>query len=277
MKQLFSDIQASIYSSDFVSRFRSRSFEHAAFFVLFLSGVAGLIATVAALAVMVPGVWLFFNSDIVADYYPEGLEVQITDGKVSTNQENPYVLPVSYFSDELLEEGDAVNFLTIDTTVVDPLAALESYDTMILVSSDRVVAQKSDGEIRVFSLAEVQDLTISEESTQALMKTIMPWLIAATIMLTLLIPGIVIFFVFVYNLLILLGLAVPVWILGKLQKLNFSYKESYMLAAYALTLPVLFSLINSTFFSFEAPVFLLAFIAVVVVNIRSKKAPTVGE
>lgn len=277
MKNLISDLKASIYSSDFVSRFRSRSFERSAFFVLFLCGVSGLVATIAALAVMVPGVWVFFNSDIVADYYPEGLEVQITNGQVSTNAENPFVLPLSMLSDEPSEAGDPVNLLVIDTTVADPLAALESYDTMILVSLDKVVAQKSDGEVRVFSLEEVENLSITEESTQTFLQTILPWLIAGALVLTLFIPVIVILFVFLYNLLILLGLAVPVWILGKLQKLNFSYKESYMLAAYALTLPMILSLINASFFSFEAPVFLLAFIAVLVVNIRSKKAPTVGE
>lgn len=183
--------------------------------------------------------------DAVVSYYPDDLEVTLTDGAVTINQPEPYALP---FPQQWVSEDAGAspsNLIVFDTASTFTTAGFEQYDTLALVTGDALVMQ-SDREIRVVPMSDFAcesknpgdcNYTLTNDKLSSFMTQLKP---LSVYILPILAVGIllVLMVVYAFGLLTLLitSLAAFVavrWLVKAAPRL--SYKQTYRLCLYAVT------------------------------------------
>lgn len=211
-------------------------------------------------------------STFVNDYYPEELEVNIKKGKASSNVSEPYYItlpkeiiedPTSFGKKES-NSTSKVRILAIDTkgTAED----FESYQSMALLTQTNLVYYK-DGGISIQSLRDVEDLTINKSKVSSEIGKISKQYHVQGIVnafLIALIPLIVLG-IFLVTLFTFLLLSVGVWIMLKINQLNFPFKKIYLYTASIAIIPTVIWNVLSIIPALNMPTLYLGFITDIVV------------
>lgn len=197
--------------------------------------------------------------------YPKGLEVKITDGKASSNVEEPYFVRSS-------EKSRLSNILVIDTKTPYSSQQFADYDTTAWLTRDTLFV-KDTSQTRVIDLKNIGNITINEATINGLIQKLSPYFPLLGVAL-ILFTGLGLFLAYMFKLLYLLFLAVLIWGVAKIFKWNFKYGQSYRIGLFAITLPLLVDLIVSSsskwthFYGFP---FMFTIISLVVVIINFTK------
>lgn len=266
------DVRAGVFDRSFTERFRGRGFWAAMGYLACLAAIEALVLILALAAYAAPGLSALFASDPIGTYYPEGLIVTIEEGKVSTNVEEPFIVPTEGAAAESEESVPFSNMLVIDTNAEDPLAARAAYDAAILLTDDSIVVAKSEGETRVFSLAEIEHMEVSEEGVRALAKqAVLP-----AILVGIVVALIALFFgtllLTATRAFLLVFFALVTWLLASVRGLKATYGESYVLSAYALTLAILAGIVSHlVLVTIPLGMTFVFFLAAILLNIRAQK------
>ncbi len=183
------------------------------------------------------------------DFYPEKLEIQITDGQVTTNVAEPYFVPLNpdFFPEEIkqgLKNIPTQNILVIDTQA-NP-SDIRQYQTFTLLTKSDLAFMAENNEIRIQSLEEIKDFTLNRQLINNLWAKVtpyFPYLIPGMITLSLLfLPLATILAKFIYLALfssvtlIVVRLFRPK-VKSPLQSIN--YKKSLQINLHAITLPTI--------------------------------------
>lgn len=269
-------IRAAIYSRDYVSRFKGRSFGQMTWFLFRLCLAQGVLLILVAIPLLYPAVRSLTSGSFVRNHYPAGLEVNIKDGQVSTNMQEPYFVAFPESA-----SSSPKNLLAIDTSDKSPIDALKEYDTLVLLTKDSLASKKPEtGEIRIFPLTDVKDFHVSQESAQAFLDKIRPVLYILSVAALLLLPLVIGSFTTLWYVAILLGYALVTWLVAKVRKMPMKYSEAYMLSGYLLTFPIIIDT-AMTVFGLGSPairaiwtfVFFAIFACMAVLNIRKEEIP----
>lgn len=184
--------------------------------------------------------------------YPENLVVDVKDGNLSTNVQEPLFVPLKseWLPKDLANNvfyPPITNIVVIDTNA--QASDLGKYQTLVLITKNAVSYYAGRNDIRIQTLQDVKSLTINKDLvTQGLnkitpyFKWIIPALVTAIIIfLPLLTVGSKFVELFIISLI--------TWLIAKLYKLQLGYKQALQINLHAITLPLV---INSLFQLFGA-------------------------
>ena len=162
----WTDIKNSIYGRDYKTHFASRTFGQGVSFIAKLTFVEVLIIVLIGSAVFIPVAKMVLDRDNVYSfldtYIPAGAEVNVKDGKVTTPDMKPVIIP--FPEDSGVE--DFKNILVVDPFITDnELMKYEEYNTMLLVTSNKIVnTEESNNAVKISSLDEVPDYKLNRDA-----------------------------------------------------------------------------------------------------------------
>src|SRR3989344_718780 len=189
---------------------------------------------------------------IINKVYPEGLEVRIRNGVVSTNTPEPYFISVDRLDrgfEELEEEVKGIksdeikNILVIDTNAT--LDDLKRYQTYVLLTKNYLTYYKDDGRIESVSLNEIKNFTVNQNVVRRQLNKFIPWLnLVPVFLLPFLFVGRLMFFI-VGQLLYLLIIALVLFIGAKISSFPLSFFKAYQIDLHLATIIMPFFLLLS--------------------------------
>ncbi len=271
-------IKSSIYNPSFYSDVIS-GVEHKPFRYYFkLSLLLAVVFAVVLPFKAVPEIKKFIDESKVSieQGYPKDLEVKIEKGVATTNAVEPYFVKFPETTAQVKTEmPDVENILVIDTKNPFSLEKFQSYKTVALLTADSVVSIEKDGKVTMTPLKTLPNFTVNHEN-------IVKWLEKTDQVkkaLNFVVPFMVflgLFIAYVFKLIYLFWGALLVYLVAKIKKINLSYRKSYHVALYAVTLPTLLSVL-SFFTGLKMFTFLPSIILVIAVwvNLKEEKVPTV--
>jgi hypothetical protein len=255
-------IRNSIYSPDFYASIPQKKLGSAIgyFFLLILF---------AAIAQSISPVWSFLTVgqtevkkfvNTVKNIYPSELVIKIQKGKVSTNVQEPYFIPLPENKNMIAE--DNFNLVVIDTKTPFSVNQFNQYRAFAWITEDSVFT-KSDNQIKANDLSKASNITIDKTLVSSLINRFSPWINLIT---PLAITGISLGLYLFHSLRLvyLFFLAALIWILTKFLKKPLSYGNSYKTGLYAMTLG-LFAEVFLGFFKFAGFTFMFTLISLAIV------------
>lgn len=222
-------VRDSVYNPSFYQALSERTVGKSIRYFLLLSFVLALLSTIA----IVPDIFAFLSPktvDEIVQTYPSDLEIRIKDGKVSTNQQEPYILPGGF-------DEDHANLLVIDTKTPLESTQFAEYSTHVLLKQDFAIVADDQGG-RLMPLDAVKDFTLSRAIIASWAEKFYPYLMPIAIGASLVL-WLGLWIANLFTLIYLLFAALLVMLLGRVTKQKLSYKESYRVALYAVTLPLI--------------------------------------
>ncbi|MDQ5976710.1 MAG: hypothetical protein QG664_623 [Patescibacteria group bacterium] len=181
---------------------------------------------------------------VVVGLYPDDLEIQITGGTISTNAEEPIVIPFPVSWGARLEQTNVENLLVIDTTkniALEDFAAKKTFS--VLGKNAFGVWDQQEGKVSVHDLAS-QGGAESFLLTQEKYTQFITWI--SSILQKILLIGVFLLPVFFYigywigYLIYLLFGAAVVWLVSHLRGYELGYKNAYKAGIYLLPVPLVY-------------------------------------
>ncbi|MDQ5922794.1 MAG: hypothetical protein QG644_502 [Patescibacteria group bacterium] len=239
--KIFKEIKSNIYDREYYKAIPSETFGKSLKYIIKLSFIAGLVSLIifAIVSRDLPSIIKKEVTNLV-NQYPEELVVTVTNGEASTNQEEPYMIPMASGTKEFIDtpspDDDYTNVLVIDTKNEFSLGKLKEYATFAMLTKEEIVVRNMDtGEIRIFPLADIESLEINKswllENTSKVLK-------AMPVILIVIVPFIYLafsLFFFVGTMIANLFFALLIWLISRIKKLGLTYKTSYQLGLHAST------------------------------------------
>ena len=270
MKNFIKTIGLTFHSGDFYKKIKDEKTGDGVIFLLkialFISvciGVIGIIILLISSPIIKKKVASFIEVN-----FPSDLIVTIKDGKMTTNTNQPFFIPIPSSSKDVVPKENIFAILpgeTADATI------LLKYHTMMAMTSDGFVAEQNNGsEIRILKYNNISVVASRETALSALSKIIPFFLIFFALGI---IPFmmVIILFTMVFHLIWLFFVALLIWGFLRLKELDISYKQSYKIGIYAIV-PLLFVEIIVFPFPFSGKLFTIAImLAVVLISTRNWK------
>lgn len=238
-----------------------------------------IVGTVITSLQIVPPVTKFLSvlPSRIESIYPQGLEIYLKDGLLSTNVPEPYSIPISViekaFSDQVLGTSttDQIeNILVIDTK--DNAENFRDYKTVVLLTQKSLVTLNDDNSLKMYSFTSDMNGTLTKAMVSDLISKVAPYLgYVAPLMVGAIFLGLLISTP-VYYLLYLLFFAFLFWILAKITKVHLTYSKSYQLGLHLCTITAtlfgLLSLLDLTVsFPFAQTAILLSISTLILIKI----------
>lgn len=189
----------------------------------------------------------------IRTFYPSELIVNIRNGNLSTNVQNPYYIEIPELNNSD-EENTYRHTITIDTKA--SIDDYKKYNTLLLVTQKALVYPDRDGRdtTKVTYFGKSKPIQLDKNKYDAFLTKYLHYLdYMPTVMIVLMILGVFLLpfvitpFVVLGKMLYLLILALCMWLVSQIFKNNLSYKKVYQLGIHALTLPILLTSLLSLF------------------------------
>ncbi len=202
--------------------------------------------------------------------YPKDLVVQIKNGTAMSNAVDPFFVAIPQNLKVMDKQvKDFENILVIDTKNDFNLENFRNFKTAVLLTRDSLVVEGGDGRLDITPLKDIPDFTVNHENvTKVLAKSeplskVLNVLVPVTIFLG-------VFIGYMFKMLYLILVAVLVLLIGKLMKLDLSFRKSFSLSLYAVTLPTFVSVLFF-FLGMKSPFLVptMILLVVVLVNLKS--------
>ena len=283
MLNTLKNIKSSAYDPDFYNRIRNQSVGSVIKYYATLGLWLGILATVFGLVILTPKT--YYNVQIlekeVLTYYPKDLEVKLSKGEITTNAKEPYALPFpdvikKGFYDPVYKASNKIDAPNIENALVigtklDHIISIEEFKsikTAFFLGKNYAVAYNDKGSITFTDLSKAHDVTVN--------RTFVERILGYAHFLPFLIPifcFVIVFALVLFSLLWIIVLGALLFIILKLAKQKLSYAESYKVAAYAATLPMIVGLLAITL---HLPVgyYVLDIITLVIAFVNTKPVST---
>lgn len=212
-------------------------------YYLVLAAIASLITfprLVNPTAMEIKEELLDLRSNIVSAY-PQDLEITLKEGKLTTNREEPLILPMPNETDTSIEFEELENFLVVD--VDGTLDDLENYSTLILVNQSNILT-KSNNKIEVYPLKDVPDGVLNAQSLKDIVAKTDPFFEFIPYLIMLMAFVGTVFYYFGFRLVYLLFVALALMVAGQLRGLNLNFKKYYQIGLHAISLPLLIEVVT---------------------------------
>jgi hypothetical protein len=237
---LWRTIRASIYSPEFYRSLAERRLSFS-FKYYYAFGVAlAIVFSVTVSLQALPFIAQFIDKagQELISHFPEELTVTLLDGEVSTNVEEPYILPLPSELRESAERDGTptpTNLLVIDTAAQASAESWAAYDTFILLTKRNiVVGERPEGRVQIQWLTDVPDVTIDRafvERTSSDLRAFGKWISPLVVF-----GSWAIFMVlWTFTLAYLLVGGVLAWLVARVRKVPVSYRAAYQMAMHAWT------------------------------------------
>lgn len=249
-----------------------------------------LLFTLASVAISLPDAIRFAQTitsqewrnqtDIITELYPDELEVNVVNGDISTNAEEPLSIPfpVSWRTKEY--SGMPENLLVIDTAKSITLEDFAAKKTAFILSKNTLGAwDQKEGRVSIYDLGNMKGEATAFLLTKAKYTQFISQ--ASSVIQKALLVGMCLLPIFFYisywigYLMYLLFGAVIVWLVAKMRGYQLSYKHAYKAGIYLLPIPLVydfFVMLLSDFPHARVPLLFTAFL----VALTLKNFPKTG-
>lgn len=274
MKNFFRTVVATFYDPSFYAMARKGTLRKPIWTTLYVGALGVLLFVVALYMQILP----FAFTDIVSKVealYPNDLEIQVAQGEISINQQEPY-----YIKNTLLPEADMPANLVVFDTIDSLKGGAKNNDTVLLVRKTHIIAMQDKNEERITYLdSKMATTSITKADVTKFADTIRPY-----VKPVLLFGGIVlgvlgmIFFVPLwlgFHLLYLLFPAALIYLFGRFRDPQYPWRESYVVAVYA-SIPIAILSFLLVFFSWDLPIFMHTLLVMLVALINLSQMLTSG-
>ena len=247
--------------------------------VRYFARLVFLISCILALFPIIAGIGLMtWKQDKVAairtqivEAFPRDLAVQVKNGEVSTNANEPYAVPqpaalrdmmMRWMKTDTKIPYDANNLLVINTQKPIELTDFRNYGTLAILSKNEIgVFSPTKGSIEIQSLRDVSlERPLDRQSFGSFIDS--GWEVAKTVMIVLLIlsPFIIFVAIFILHLIYLIFGALVVWLASSIVRRRSSYGQAYQEGLHLMTLPLIASFVLPFIFALPFAFTLLLFI-----------------
>ncbi len=253
----FKKVASSVYSPEFYSQIPKMTLGSVlGYFFLLL-----LVVELVMFGKSMPEFMFGFSGKIkstiseVIDTYPSNLVLTIKDGALSTNVKEPY-----YLMDKTNNK-----FAVIDTKTAYSADQFKKYNVPVWVTKDTVFYQDSD-QIKSNSFVEMKDMVVNKELVNSFSAKISPWIpyFGPVVMIFALVT---LYALQSFRLVYGFFLALLILLVAKMTKKSLTYKESYKVGIFAMTLPFILEALN-TYIGWKAFPFTFTIIALIVVGVN---------
>ena len=255
---IFKDIISSVYDPKYYMRIAQEKSGSAFAFLAKLSLLVAFVFALVFSIVNMQNVFQVVNVGIssLTDKYPSELEVVIKDGQVSTNVSEPYIIPLPT-DGKTLNKNIPKNLIVFDTKTPLTLDKIKLYDSMLLVSKDKVVVyQKNNGKTEIKDVPKFPEpFTLNKGVIQNFVGQWLPVLKILIWFIPILLFIIMFVGKFIGTMFIALLGAFCVWIIMAIKKIDSSYGTSYRISLHLFTGLTLINLV----LGFVAPTLSLGF------------------
>lgn len=252
-----------IYRPDFFRRQEFTGSQALGFYSLTV-----LALVIAFSLLLIPGAWgvnRFFESaewreqkEIIMDLYPDDLVLTLDEGKLSTNQSGPVVIP---FPAEWQEEYDKdcrrgkrcdtdtlpANLIVIDQGAILSSVAFAERDTLVLASATEIgFHHPNRGETRIMALSEAKldrKLELTSATFDYWVNRVAGIVQTATLFLMGVLPVLMYLGLWLAYLLYSLLGALVVWLAAHIRNQRLTYGRAYASTLYLLPAPFLASIL----------------------------------
>lgn len=282
--RFFRTVKDSVYNPDFYENLPARWSPSSS--LKYFARLVFLISCILAIFPIIAGIVLLSNPDKIGsirtqivETFPQELVVNIKNGEVSTNVEEPYFIPQpAGIREELLRQMnrklpyEANNLLVINTRKPIELTDFQNYRTLAILGKNEVGFYSPDrGRIDVQSLKDFSlPYALDRQSFGSLVDS--GWNTLKTILVVLMIlsPFLIFLALFIFYLLYLIFGALVVWLAAKISNLRFTYGESYQSGLHLITLPLILSFLLP--FIFQLPFILtLTLFIMALINFKNTR------
>ena len=157
MKKFILNIKNSIWGRDYLKDFGGKGFWQATGYLAILLFIQLVIIFVIPFTTFLVKVSNEENvKNLIDTYISEKIEVVVKDGKVSTGDGLPIIIPIPVTEEEKLENAtlngrkfsEFQNILVVDPSSSSTVEAIEKYKSAVLITNDSVIAIE-DGGIKI--------------------------------------------------------------------------------------------------------------------------------
>ncbi len=240
MKEFIEHIQKSIYAPEYYRNILTRPASYAWKYYASLAMLLAVFMTITTTLPLLPKIQGFLKTlpETVMAVYPLDLVINIEKGVVSTNGVEPYYIDFPALHVEQASSS-LLHLATIDTTSEVSMEQFLSYHSVFLLSQKSVVALDADEKLQIMSLGELTTV-IDAPHVRSFLNSLQSYLVlVAPITVIVIFVGMCISFMAM--LAYLLFDALLIYLMGKLLKEKWSYRDAYHLSLHAVTLPLLLS------------------------------------
>ncbi|HAS84687.1 MAG TPA: hypothetical protein DCS23_01235 [Candidatus Yonathbacteria bacterium] len=246
-------------------------------FVLLLSVVMTAYLGVA----LVPQGIRFVKEDapeLVKNYFPSELTINIEKGIASVNVNEPYIVLGKNGSQAVLKEQALESMLVIDTKNDFNKNKFDEYKTFALLTKTEIVTRSNSGQITIQDLRAVPDASINQE-------WLLSWVektnnsLGAIVFVGIIGVFIAILFGYLKYFIVLLLFALIPRLIAYLKKMPLSYGGAYRISLYAIVPALALKTLVNIFGVFFIPAYftLLVFMLIVAINMKESEEPTLFE
>lgn len=242
----------SAFKPDYYQTVVQSPFSFSLKYFIFLFFLLGFL-TSSALAVFLvqkanPFLMEFKNK--LPEFYPAELEIQIKDGKTSTNVSEPYFIALNpdLFPEDIkkgLKNLPQLNLLVIDTSA--DVADIRKYQTFALLTKTDLVMTAENNEIRAQSLEQIKDFKLDSQQVDQVINNINPFfnkIIPLIILITFIALPLVLIIFNLFYVLIFSSLSL---LLAKVMRRQITYAKGLQINLHAITLPTIITAIFQFF------------------------------
>lgn len=265
-------VGSSIYSPSFYAKVPGERFVVGLTYLNVLVFLASLYFSFT----IIPALFTTISSDTiraVINYIPAELEVTIGPDGISTNQTEPYYIPMSGKT-----AGEEKNFVVFDTKSDFTLEQFESYSTYVLVKKNYIVSASKQG-TKITPIKNIEKTTVVSRSVvQSWADKLTPYLMPFNVVVSLFMIVLVYLCSLAGRMIGLLVFTVPVWLYAKIRKMPLTYGNAYKISMHAITFTFIIAVVCSALsvhFAFWTE--FLLFCLMVVLNIRPGEVPLEAE
>lgn len=192
-------------------------------------------------AIFLPAVLAITSSSVhkkVVETIPEGLEVYVKKGVVSTNQQEPYIVENTWTK----KDSAPTNLVVIDTKTPFTQSQFAEYDTAVLIKSDSIITQKNTGVVEIVQNPKELDFTFNRNWVQTNIQKF-SW-VGYLIPIIVFILGITLGYGIMLLIYIVWALIAWALLCAYRKDISVTFKKAYSVTLYASTLFLILELIS---------------------------------
>ena len=212
------------------------------------------------------------------EWYPGDLVVTIENGTISTNQIEPYIIPLPTWLEPNTQSSTSLEHLfVIDTTSSPTIERAQEYKTLALVGENAIGFVTDTATFEIMPLKKDTNLIIDQFLIQDITQKGIHFAKKTGFLLLLIIIPLLLFSVFFSTILLYLAFgALIVFLIARSKKLSYTYKQSYSIALYLICLPQILSILNGKIGVYIPFLRTIVLAILAYVNLEEKKLATVS-
>jgi hypothetical protein len=244
----FQTVNQAIFSPGFYQSMPQRTFGQALWYMLRLTM---LLVLGLSLVLVVPLAknWGTIKAGVeeFENIYPAELVLTLEDGSLSTNVEEPYVIPLPKSlteNEDWDQEEMPQNLVVIDTSSDFSIDKMEEYNTLAWVTDNSFyMYTEADGKVEAESFKDAPDAVIDKSKVDELTATLSGAFFGILVAFALFMYVIMVILLVIGRLIFNVVLAFFGWVLAQMMNVKHDYGTSYVATMYAMTSSVVISMI----------------------------------